>query len=89
MAANFETESQKIGRGWHSIQKRQNGEFVYFEGVVYCQYGMVDVYSQIGYTSMRLIFNGRLYFRSWKARFSPQGLSRLAKAFAKDIATKN
>lgn len=89
MSTKFTTESSSVGSGWNAIltKKRPNGE-VYFEGHVVSPHGIVDVYSEIDFTSMTFVYGGKKYFRRWKKRFTPGGLSRFAKAFAKEIVTK-
>ena len=90
MAAKFETESQSVGKGWNWIATRHLGDgTAYFEGTVVAPEGIVEVYSDLSGTVMRFVWNGRIYDRRWNQRFSPQGLSRLAKALAKEISTNN
>jgi hypothetical protein len=89
MASQFETKSSKVGSGWNWIQTRKTGiERVYFEGTVITPHGIVDVYSEQSVTAISFVHDGRLYRRIWRKGFAPQGLSRLAKAFAKEIASK-
>jgi hypothetical protein len=90
MATPYETESSKVGAGWNLITARHGSSgYVYFEGAVVAPEGIVEVYSEMQITSMHFVWNGRIYRRTWRKRFSPRGLSRLAKAFAKEIATQN
>lgn len=89
----YTDSSFSVGTGINNIALRKfqgaHGLIAYYEGVVITPLGIVDVYSQEGYTSLVIAWRGRQHRRTYQKEYTPRTLSRLAKQFAKDIVNQN
>lgn len=80
----------RVGRGWSNID--HNHEYDYDTGVVVTPHGIVSVYAQgsdkyIHTSWIGFAFHGRWHCRRFHGkRYTPRGLARKARQFAREIA---
>jgi hypothetical protein len=62
----------------------------YDTGEILLRCGVVLAYAEDKFTSLRIIRNGRVYYRAWHGkRYSRRGMVTKAREFAKDVARLN
>ena len=73
-----------VGEHWNRVHDDEWG----CSGSVITQFGIVAVTCESGhysYTSLLLVYNGKVHQRQWNESFSKRTLVTLAKRFAKEI----
>lgn len=70
-----------IGKG-NSWLRESEG---FIEGLVCTVLGLVDVYSEEDFSTLRVIYNGRCYVRSWDKTSSARSLAYHANKFIREV----
>jgi hypothetical protein len=83
-----------VGRGFSRIEIIKNASGDYDLGVVFTPHGIVSVYAQgdenyTHLTRIDIVREGTTYVRNFNGkRYSKRGISKVAKAFAKEVFEK-
>jgi hypothetical protein len=79
-------DSAKTSGTYNRINTEEvEGHYKFKEGCVLTPQGIVQVYSQEGYTRMWFVYGGRTYGRHFNKGYSERYLATLAHRFAKEI----
>lgn len=78
----------KINRSWANIySKKSIDNQVYYDGLYYCKYGVVECTSEIEHnlSYFRFVYQGTLYMRTIEKAYSQRGLATMAGKFVKEV----
>lgn len=77
-----------IVKPWSNIyQKRLQDGSVYYDGLYFCEHGVVEATSEIdkNVSYLRFVYKGILHMRTIQKAYSQRGISVMAGKFVKEI----
>lgn len=86
MKTKYDSHS-KINRPWANIYSKVSAGELYYSGLYYCKYGVVECTSDParGLSYFRFVYQGTLYMRTLHNSYSARGLASMAGKFVKEV----
>jgi hypothetical protein len=88
----YTDQSYSVGSGSGNVAihkfESKGKTYYYISGEIHTRNGFVMAYSEENHTSLRFIFNGRIYLRTWRNGFAGKTLTKLAKQFSDEVTAE-